>query len=57
MTDSGKTVGIVTERDPVKQVCAKDLLSSKTPLTVYHVLSSYYYQQKFVSRRSCSDYD
>ena len=33
MTDSGKTVGIVTERDLVKQVCAKDLLSSKTPLT------------------------
>lgn len=33
MIDSGKTVGIVTERDLVKQVCAKDLLSSKTPLT------------------------
>jgi signal-transduction protein with cAMP-binding, CBS, and nucleotidyltransferase domain len=32
-TDTGKTVGIVTERDLVKQVCAKDLLSSKTPLT------------------------
>jgi CBS-domain-containing membrane protein len=30
MNDSGKTVGIVTERDLVKQVCAKDLLSSKT---------------------------
>jgi signal-transduction protein with cAMP-binding, CBS, and nucleotidyltransferase domain len=32
-TDTGKTVGIVTERDLVKQVCAKDLLSSKIPLT------------------------
>jgi signal-transduction protein with cAMP-binding, CBS, and nucleotidyltransferase domain len=32
-TDIDKTVGIVTERDLVKQVCAKDLLSSKTPLT------------------------
>jgi signal-transduction protein with cAMP-binding, CBS, and nucleotidyltransferase domain len=31
-TDTDKTVGIVTERDLVKQVCAKDLLSSKTPL-------------------------
>jgi signal-transduction protein with cAMP-binding, CBS, and nucleotidyltransferase domain len=31
MIDSGKTVGIVT--DLVKQVCAKDLLSSKTTLT------------------------
>jgi signal-transduction protein with cAMP-binding, CBS, and nucleotidyltransferase domain len=31
-TDTDKTVGIVTERDLVKQVCAKNLLSSKTPL-------------------------
>ena len=31
-TDTDKTVGIVTERDLVKQVCAKDLLSSKIPL-------------------------
>ena len=31
-TDIDKTVGIVTERDLVKQVCAKDLLSSKIPL-------------------------
>jgi CBS domain-containing protein len=33
LTDSGKLVGIVTERDLIRQVCANDLLSSKTPLT------------------------
>jgi signal-transduction protein with cAMP-binding, CBS, and nucleotidyltransferase domain len=33
LTDSSKLVGIVTERDLIKQVCANDLLSSKTPLT------------------------
>ena len=34
LTDSDKIVGIVTERDLIKNVCAKDLLSSKTPVTV-----------------------
>ena len=33
LTDSSKLVGIVTERDLIRQVCANDLLSSKTPLT------------------------
>jgi signal-transduction protein with cAMP-binding, CBS, and nucleotidyltransferase domain len=33
LTDSSKLVGIVTERDLIKQVCANDLLSSKTPVT------------------------
>jgi CBS domain-containing protein len=33
LIDSDKIVGIVTERDLIKNVCAKDLLSSKTPLT------------------------
>ena len=33
LTDSSKLVGIVTERDSIRQVCANDLLSSKTPLT------------------------
>jgi signal-transduction protein with cAMP-binding, CBS, and nucleotidyltransferase domain len=33
LTDMDKTVGIVTERDLIKHVCAKDLLSSKTPLS------------------------
>jgi signal-transduction protein with cAMP-binding, CBS, and nucleotidyltransferase domain len=32
LTDSSKLVGIVTERDLIRQVCANDLLSSKTPL-------------------------
>jgi CBS domain-containing protein len=29
--DSGKIIGILTERDLVRNVCAKDLLASKTP--------------------------
>ena len=33
LIDSDKIIGIVTERDLIKNVCAKDLLSSKTPLT------------------------
>ena len=33
VTDSGKVVGILTERDLIKQVCAADLQASKTPLT------------------------
>ncbi len=32
--DSGKAVGILTERDLTRQVCAKDSLPSKTPATV-----------------------
>ena len=32
LIDSDKIIGIVTERDLIKNVCAKDLLSSKTPL-------------------------
>jgi CBS domain-containing protein len=32
--DSGKPIGILTERDMARQVCAKDLLPSKTPATV-----------------------
>jgi CBS domain-containing protein len=32
--DSGKPVGILTERDLTRQVCAKDSLPSKTPATV-----------------------
>jgi signal-transduction protein with cAMP-binding, CBS, and nucleotidyltransferase domain len=31
--DSGKIVGILTERDFIKQVCAADLQASKTPVT------------------------
>ena len=30
--DSGKIIGILTERDLVRNVCAKDALSSKTPV-------------------------
>src|SRR5918912_2965991 len=33
ITDNDKTVGILTERDLIKQVCATDLQASKTPLT------------------------
>jgi CBS domain-containing protein len=33
LTDSGKHVGILTERDLARQVCAKDLVSTKTPAT------------------------
>ncbi len=33
LIDSGKIVGILTERDLIKQICAKDLLSSKAPVT------------------------
>jgi CBS domain-containing protein len=33
VTDNDKTVGILTERDLIKQVCATDLQASKTPLT------------------------
>jgi CBS domain-containing protein len=33
ITDNDKTVGILTERDLIKQVCAADLQASKTPLT------------------------
>jgi signal-transduction protein with cAMP-binding, CBS, and nucleotidyltransferase domain len=33
LVDSGKPVGILTERDLVRQVCAKDMLPSKTPAT------------------------
>lgn len=29
--DNGKIIGILTERDLVRNVCAKDLLASKTP--------------------------
>jgi CBS domain-containing protein len=32
VTDNNKIVGILTERDLVKQVCATDLQASKTPL-------------------------
>jgi signal-transduction protein with cAMP-binding, CBS, and nucleotidyltransferase domain len=32
ITDSGKIVGILTERDLIKQVCAADLQASKTPV-------------------------
>jgi CBS domain-containing protein len=31
LEDTGKIVGILTERDLVKNVCAPDLLASKTP--------------------------
>jgi CBS domain-containing protein len=31
LEDSGKIIGILTERDLVRNVCAKDLLASKTP--------------------------
>jgi CBS domain-containing protein len=33
ITDSDKIIGILTERDLIKQVCAADLQASKTPLT------------------------
>jgi CBS domain-containing protein len=33
ITDNDKIVGILTERDLIKQVCAADLQASKTPLT------------------------
>jgi signal-transduction protein with cAMP-binding, CBS, and nucleotidyltransferase domain len=33
ITDNDKTVGILTERDLIKQVCVTDLQASKTPLT------------------------
>jgi CBS domain-containing protein len=33
LTDSGKHVGVLTERDITRQVCAKDLTASKTPAT------------------------
>src|ERR687884_1537076 len=33
ITDNDKTVGILTERDLIKQICATDLQASKTPLT------------------------
>jgi len=33
VTDNNKIVGILTERDLVKQVCATDLQASKAPLT------------------------
>ncbi len=33
LVDSGKPVGILTERDLVRTVCAKDLVASKTPGT------------------------
>jgi signal-transduction protein with cAMP-binding, CBS, and nucleotidyltransferase domain len=33
LADNDKTVGILTERDLIKQVCATDLQASKTPLT------------------------
>src|SRR5919202_1731615 len=33
ITDNDKTVGILTERDLIRQVCATDLQASKTPLT------------------------
>lgn len=33
IADSGRPVGILTERDLARQVCAKDLLASKTPGT------------------------
>jgi len=40
LTDGqNKTVGIITERDLVREICAKDLLSSKTPIiSVMHKL-------------------
>ena len=31
LEDTGKIIGILTERDLVKNVCAKDMLASKTP--------------------------
>jgi CBS domain-containing protein len=33
LVDSGRPVGILTERDLARQVCAKDLTASKTPAT------------------------
>jgi signal-transduction protein with cAMP-binding, CBS, and nucleotidyltransferase domain len=33
LADSGKTIGIVTERDLARQVCAKGLAPEKTPVT------------------------
>ncbi|HEX9677582.1 cyclic nucleotide-binding/CBS domain-containing protein [Nitrososphaera sp.] len=33
LADSGRPVGILTERDLARQVCAKDLTPSKTPAT------------------------
>jgi CBS domain-containing protein len=33
LIDTNKIVGILTERDLIKQICAKDLLSSKAPVT------------------------
>ena len=33
LSDSGRPVGILTERDLTRQVCAKDLTASKTPAT------------------------
>ena len=40
LTDGqNNTVGIITERDLVREICAKDLLSSKTPIiSVMHKL-------------------
>lgn len=34
LVDAGRPVGILTERDLARQVCAKDLKASKTPATV-----------------------
>lgn len=31
LSDSGKPVGVLTERDLARQACARDLLASKTP--------------------------
>jgi CBS domain-containing protein len=33
ITDSGRIVGILTERDFIKQVCARDLPASKAPIS------------------------
>jgi CBS domain-containing protein len=33
LADSGRPVGILTERDLARQVCANDLIASKTPAT------------------------
>ncbi len=33
LVDSGRPVGILTERDLARQVCGKDLVASKTPAT------------------------
>lgn len=44
ITDNDKTVGILTERDLIKQVCAADLQASSH---IYYVSPTYCYIQRF----------